>query len=122
MAMTSDEQRKILGNVRCGDFDFCLTHSERRGVTTLHVSMVCRKPPGDQNTFTRYNGRKWLLSSHMTASELVQTALMAVLAFNEHETREMFEYCGMAIFGPHFDVADLVVLAKTNGQGGARPD
>lgn len=57
-------------------------------------------------------GRKWRLSEHMTKSELVQTALMAVLAAEEHEAREAFKYRGAAIFGPHFDVDALHELAR----------
>lgn len=56
-------------------------------------------------------GRKWFLSEHMTKSELVQTALKAVLAAEEHEAREKFLYRTRAIFGPHFDVDALHEIA-----------
>ena len=59
-------------------------------------------------------GRKWRLSEHMTKSEIVQTALKAVLAFEEHEVRENFKYRGQAIFDPHYDVDALYELRKTN--------
>lgn len=49
-------------------------------------------------------GRKWMLSEHMTDSELVQTAFKACLAWEEHECRESFLYRGQRVFGPHFDV------------------
>lgn len=49
-------------------------------------------------------GRKWWLSTHMTKSEIVQTAFKAVLTAEEHEVRENFKYNTMPIFGPHFDV------------------
>jgi len=65
-------------------------------------------------------GRKWRISQHMTLSEIVQTALMACLAFEEHEVRERFTYCDAAIFSPHFDSDDLVALFKTRGHTGAR--
>jgi hypothetical protein len=52
-------------------------------------------------------GRKWFISRHSTTSEIVQTALMAVLAAQEHEVREEFRYRGKAVFGPHFDVEEL---------------
>lgn len=58
-------------------------------------------------------GRKWRLSKFMTRSEVVQTALMAVIAAEEHETREHFLYKGAAIFGPHHNVEDLVAIART---------
>ncbi|MBZ4373294.1 hypothetical protein [Corallococcus sp. AS-1-6] len=56
------------------------------------------------------HGRKWLLSPHMTPSELVQTAFKAVLTAQEHEVRERFRFRGRTIFGPHFDVDALVEL------------
>jgi hypothetical protein len=54
--------------------------------------------------------RKWFLSPHMTDGEVVQTALIAVLAAEEHEAREFFLYKGRPIFGPHFNLNRLVEL------------
>jgi hypothetical protein len=59
-----------------------------------------------------WNGRKWRLSPHMTKSEIVQTALKAVLTAEEHEAREKFLYKGKAIFGPHLDVEALLAMAE----------
>ncbi len=61
---------------------------------------------------TKWHGRKWRLSRHMTTSEIVQTALKAVLAAEEHEAREAFTYRGHAIFGPHLNVESLVTLCN----------
>lgn len=51
----------------------------------------------------KWGGRKWRLSQYMTRSEVVQTALTAVLAAEEHEAREKFLYYGRAIYGPHLN-------------------
>ncbi len=59
-------------------------------------------------------GRKWLISQHMTKSELIQTALKAVITAEEHEIRELFTYKGAAIFGPHFDVDELLKFTTGN--------
>lgn len=56
-------------------------------------------------------GRKWWLSPHMTASEVVRTAFMACLAYEEHELREFFTWRGARVFGPHLDVEALVEVA-----------
>jgi len=64
----------------------------------------------DTGEICRQTGRKWYLSPFMTKSEVVQTALKAVLTAEEHEARESFRYRGSAIFGPHFDVDSLVKL------------
>lgn len=58
-----------------------------------------------------WKGRKWAVSEHATKSELVSTALKAVLTAVEHEAREKFLYRGRAIFGPHFDVDKLAGFA-----------
>ena len=60
-----------------------------------------------QVRFDGQHGRKWLLSPHMTRSEVVATALKAVLTAEEHEAREEFTYLGEAVFGPHLDVDAL---------------
>ena len=52
--------------------------------------------------------RKYKLSRHMTESELVQTAFMAALQAEEHETREAFRYMNKALFNPHISVAALM--------------
>jgi hypothetical protein len=70
-------------------------------------------PCSDTGALTLQKTRKWLLSEHMTESELVQTAFKCVLTSIEHEAREQFKYKGQAIFGPHFNVRDLVELAAS---------
>lgn len=59
----------------------------------------------------RHTGRKWLLSEHMTESEVVLTALKAVLTAEEHEARENFRYNGKQIVNPHPSIAALNVVA-----------
>lgn len=67
--------------------------------------------------------RKWLLSPAMTDSEIVLTAFKLAMTSTEHRTREAFRYCDARIFGPHFDVADLVALCKDGKEdaGGRKP-
>lgn len=55
-------------------------------------------------------GRKWILSEHMTESELVCTALKAALTCEEHETREHFTYEGKRVFNPHINVRRLLEI------------
>lgn len=57
-------------------------------------------------------GRKWLLSTWMTESEIAQTALKAVLTAEEHEAREQFLVEGVPVFGPHFDVFALAIMSQ----------
>lgn len=53
-------------------------------------------------------GRRWLLSPYSCESEIVQTALMAIMAAEEHEARERFRYKGVRVFNPHIDVKWLL--------------
>ncbi len=62
--------------------------------------------------FEKQYTRKWLLSPLMTDSEVVQTCFKMCFTSMEHKTRESFTYKGSRIFGPHFDVEDLVTLCK----------
>jgi hypothetical protein len=57
--------------------------------------------------------RKWMLSEHMTKSEVVLTAWKAVQAAVEHEAREKFLYKGRRVFGPHIDL-DAMWAVSTN--------
>lgn len=58
-----------------------------------------------------HGGRKWLLSEHMTESEVVLTALKAALTAEEHEARENFRYNGKQVFNPHPSIKALNVVA-----------
>lgn len=71
---------------------------------------------GDQEQLTR----RWLLSPDMTDSEIVSTAFKCAITSMEHRTREHFLYKGRRIFGPHFDVEDLVKLCETRESAGGR--
>lgn len=48
--------------------------------------------------------RKWYISSHAVDSEVLQTVFKAVLTAEEHETRELFKYDGVPVFGPHVSI------------------
>lgn len=61
---------------------------------------------------TIQKGRKWLLSTHMTRNEIVQTCFLAVLTAVEHEVRENFRYRERKIFNPHFSPDVLWEVAR----------
>jgi hypothetical protein len=69
----------------------------------------CTVDPAESPTL-QVRGRKFYLSPHMTDAEVIQTALMAVIAFEEHEAREAFLFRGDRIFGPHKSLASLRVV------------
>ena len=64
-------------------------------------------------TGTRHNCRKWLIElPDATESDIIQTALRAVLDAAEHEVRETFRFKGKRIYGPHFSPDALVDFAR----------
>jgi len=72
------------------------------------------------NVPERQYTRKWLLSPWMTDSEIIQTCFKMCFTSMEHKTRENFKYKGARIFGPHFNVEDLVTLCKDKESAGGR--
>ena len=107
--MTRTNAEEILALVEYKDWRLAI-HDEN-GQLFLQVQFVSECTCGSGETLRHY-GRKWRISPRMTRSELVQTAFQAVIAAEEHETREMFRYRGQAVFGPHFDLERLVELCQ----------
>lgn len=67
---------------------------------------TCNDYPGNESKVQ--HGRKWYISPFATKSEIVLTALKAVITAEEHEVRERFTFRKQRIFGPHLDVENLV--------------
>lgn len=117
--MTVDELIETVDALRYRDCRFAVI--VEHGIPFLRFEFFA------EDTHTRemaeQYGRKWRLSTHMTRSEVVLTALKAVLTASEHEVREEFLYRGVAVCGPHLDVDVLhhviTTLPAANGQ---RPD
>ncbi len=61
--------------------------------------------------------RKWMLSYHMTTTEIVYTALKAIQAAEDHETREFFKYKNIRVANPHFSVEDIVNMVNAKQLG-----
>lgn len=105
--LTALDIEAIVAQVRYKDWQFRVC--ERAGALYLQVHFIA--PDADTSEPTLQHGRKWLLSPHMTRSDVVSTALKAVLAAEEHEAREQFLYRGVAVYGPHIDVEQLFAVA-----------
>lgn len=97
---------EILSQVQYKDWTFIVNDDY------LQVSFV--SPCSLTGELIEQKGRKWRLSKFMTKSEIVSTALKAVLTAEEHEAREQFKYRSKTIFGPHFDVDKLADLCDTD--------
>jgi hypothetical protein len=101
--------RRHLEDIAFENYAFLIFRHEERYLylqATYIDADVTTKQPTMQHT------RKWLLSEHMTKSELVQTAFKCALTSMEHRAREAFRYRGKRVFGPHFDVDALHGICK----------
>ncbi len=102
----------ILDQVAFPGYTFKVKGKFEPGQAT-YLQAVFFAPDNDQPGIAHpQHTRKWLLSAHMTRSELVQTAFKCVLTSIEHEAREQFTYQGHRIFGPHFNVDMLAVVCS----------
>lgn len=101
--------RGLINQVKFLDYKFVVTETQRGEV-------YLRGEYDEPDTYTSkpalQHTRRWLLSPHMTDSEIVQTLFKCCITSMEHRTREAFQFQGARIFGPHFDVYDLVSLCK----------
>lgn len=109
MNMTISDFLEVLQEIKFPGFEFHLGQDGYRGFLQIKCKGTCNVTGQDYS----WSGRKWLLSPHMTPSEIVNTALKAVLTAIEHEAREKFTYKGVTIYDPHTDVEELVKLRQT---------
>ena len=104
--MDNSTLQTILGNIRYKpEFSF---RSKWDGLGSDNWIQVILVDDGEI-----HHCRKWRISKHMTESEIVQTAFLAIRTAEEHETREKFQYKGSAIFQPHRNVNDLISTADS---------
>lgn len=89
--------------------DLQIVVKPENGIGDKYLQVRCENP---HNPASGWSGRKWRLSPHMTKGEIIQTAFMACMAWEEHECREAFKYKGQAVFSPHFNVEALVRLCE----------
>lgn len=109
--MTLDQIRATIALCDFEGFNFDVL--ENGGCLYLQAAWL--EPCITTGKSTLQKSRKWLLSPHMTKSEIVQTAFKLAMTAVEHRTRESFKYRGKRIFGPHFDVDALHQLC-TDGR------
>ncbi len=62
---------------------------------------------GDPAPEEGHAGRKWMISSFMTKTEIVRTTYLACRAYMLHEFDELFKYRERPIFNAHMDVDAL---------------
>lgn len=99
----------VLARVRYRDARF-LTLVES-GVVVLLVGMEVLN--AENNTREVQYGGGFVIPQPLTEDTIIRTAFKAVLAFQEHEVREFFHVDGLAPFGPHTGIHQLLQAAKS---------
>ena len=113
--------KRILSDIECPGVTFHVSRARTNvGISEpifgpLYLQVHGEVLDRDTGRMAVVKGRKYLLSTHMTDSEVVQTAFMAVKAFQEHELRESFYYKGALVFNPHLDLS-LIAAHMRDGR------
>jgi len=105
--MTQSEIQEIIDNCTFMDYNLVVLWNDR-GQMYLQGSYF--EPDTVTGEIEKQQTRKWILSEHMTKSEIVQTAFKLAITSMEHRTREHFLYKGERVFSPHYDIDALVEL------------
>lgn len=106
---TFEDIRKIVANCNISWIGMSVVCFQKNENSDPYLQIINTAPPA-------WSGRKWRVSVHSTESEIVQTALKAFITALEHEARESFQYKGVTIFDPHFNVNELVKLREKGKQ------
>lgn len=112
--LTEQHLKFLLSRITFRDWSFRVMQSGDGFL--VQVAFVA--PDSRDGADREQRGRKWYVSRHATVSEIMQTALAAVLAAVEHEAREDFLVDGRAIYHPHHQLVDLIMIANSTD---ARP-
>lgn len=117
--MSFPEIQNIVANLSIGDMTFLIKRDGERPYLQVYCSRGIDTKTGNMTSWT---SRKWMLSYHMTVTEVVRTAYKAYITALEHEAAEVFQYKGQSIYSPHFDVEKLVTVCENGEFEDSRPN
>lgn len=119
--MNAERIRHILGLLR--EVEFADPMPYTFAVIPEKESLFIQGTYYDADTYTGHQAkqytRRWFIADDATDSQIVQTVFKACLTSAEHRVREAFAYKGVRVYGPHYDVEDLVKLGKERQWKGA---
>jgi hypothetical protein len=98
-----------MGNMQVG---LSLVHDTQKDAEAGRISYAYVQVRGMSRDLTRptdnayisWTGRKWLISQHMTETEVVNTCYLALVQAMMHELQEAVHYKGQRVFDPHIAV------------------
>lgn len=106
--MTKEHIQEVLED--CNYLNYAFHLGEKNGV--LYLQGHYEDADIHTGEIKMQHTRKWMLSEHMTESELVQTAFKMCLTSAEHRCREAFLYVGERVMGPHFNIQALLEISR----------
>lgn len=104
--MTKSRVQRIVNDIRYCDWTILV------GDDYLQVSFIA--PDCDTGEMAIQACRMWKWTSDMNETDIVNTAMKAVLAAVEHEAKENFFYQGKRVFNPHVSIDALLSIAGEN--------
>lgn len=111
--LTMKQMQTVLANICFKDFNFLLEPVNGG----FHLQLNTKEIDTSTDQSNLMYGRKWFINEYADQNDIVRTAFKAVLTWQEHEVRESFKYQNSSIFGPHFNVEELVALSKQMHHG-----
>ena len=98
----------VVAKVKFQNYQFVV----RLGHGGFFLQGIYDEPDVETKTVEKQFTRKWLLSPHMTDSEIVQTAFKLCMTSMEHRCREDFMFEEERVYSPHYNVNDLLQLCR----------
>lgn len=78
----------------------------------VFVQVIYKAACNKTGELKEWHGRKWYLSRHMTADEVVKTAFAAFESAVKHEVMEGFKVDGKILFNPHVSFEALLEISE----------
>jgi hypothetical protein len=108
--MNKEDIKTILKQIKYKDWRFLLR--EKEGVMYLQIKFDA--PDNYTGVMEEQSCRKFMLSTAMVKSEIVETAWLAVQRAELHEAGENFWYKGVLPYCPHIDIDARVEMMREN--------
>lgn len=105
-----DTVQQLLDRITYRDWLLHLGEDDNRLWIQVQFYDKCNSGTGEQQL---QKCRKWMLSRHMTDSEIIDTAYAAIERAVQHELREQFKVDDVSLYNPHIDFNHLVNINKT---------
>lgn len=77
----------------------------------IYLMITCFRKDTYTGKASEGQGGRRYLNPRMTDPQIIRVAFSALVAYDEHEDREAFEYDGKRIFGPHISIDALMDVA-----------